>query len=122
MLNERPVIRSDGRMVRDYIYVEDVVDANLLLAGALLSGKEKGEAFNFSYEKPQSVLDVVSGIKALMKSKLEPVVLNEAKNEIQKQYLSSEKARARLKWAPKFDYDAGLEKTVAWYRKAIKTK
>ena len=49
--NERPVIRSDGKMVRDYVYVEDIAGANLLLAEALLSGKEMGEAFNFSYGK-----------------------------------------------------------------------
>ena len=116
---ERPVIRSDGKMVRDYVYVEDIADANLLLAEALLSGKEKGEAFNFSYGKPMSVLEVVSEIKKKMKSGLEPVIRNETANEIPEQYLSSEKARKKLGWKPKVDFDAGLEKTIAWYAKYL---
>jgi len=117
--NTRPLIRSDGKMVRDYVYVEDVVDANLLLAQALLSGKQKGEAFNFSYEQPQSVLEAVERIKKAMGSTLEPVILNEATNEISKQYLSSQKARKLLKWSPKWDFDSGLKKTIEWYKKRL---
>jgi len=116
---ERPVIRSDGKMVRDYVYVEDIVDANLLLAEALVSGKEKGEAFNFSYNKPMSVLEVVSAIQKKMGSKFEPVIKNEAANEIREQYLSCDKAKKRLGWKPKFDFDSGMEKTVSWYKKYL---
>ena len=114
---KRPIIRSDGKMVRDYVYVEDIADANLLLAGALLSGKEKGEAFNFSYSQPKSALEVAEAVLAKMGSALEPEVLGEAQHEIPKQYLSCEKAKKRLGWKPKYSFDAGLEKTIAWYRK-----
>ena len=114
--HERPVIRSDGKMVRDYVYVEDIVDANLLLCESLLSGKEQGEAFNFSYGKPQSVLDVVGRISKAMKADVEPEVLNVASNEIPNQYLSSEKARKRLGWKPRRDFEAGLGETIKWYR------
>ena len=117
--NVRPTIRSDGKMVRDYVYVEDVVDANLLLAQALLSGKQKGEAFNFSYEQPKSVLETVEKIKNAMGSSLEPLILNEATNEIPEQYLSSQKARRLLQWSPKWDFDAGLKKTIEWYKKRL---
>jgi len=112
---ERPVIRSDGKMVRDYVYVEDIVDANLLLCENLLGNREHGEAFNFSYGKPQSVLNVVQAISRIMDSSLEPVIQGMASHEIQKQYLSSEKARKRLGWKPKWDFEAGLEATVRWY-------
>lgn len=114
---KRPVIRSDGKMVRDYVYVEDIADANLLLADALMAGREKGEAFNFSYSQPKSVLEVAEAVLAKMGSKLEPEVLGEAQHEIPKQYLSCEKAKKRLGWKPKHSFDAGLEKTIAWYRK-----
>lgn len=117
MKNERPTIRSDGKMVRDYVYVEDIADANLLLAESLLSGKERGEAFNFSYSQPKSVLEAVGAVKKAMKSGLEPVVKNEAANEIPRQYLSCGKAKKRLGWKPKHNFDAGLAGTIAWYRK-----
>ncbi len=117
---ERPEIRSDGKMVRDYVYVEDIVDANILLAEKLLSGKEKGEAFNFSYGEPQSVLEVVGKVSKAMDSKLEPRILNQVQNEIPKQYLSNEKAKTRLNWKAKWNFDAGLKKTISWYEKYLK--
>ncbi len=117
---QRPVIRSSGKMVRDYIYVEDIAGANLLLANKLLENKEKGEAFNFSLEKPKTVLEVVQSITKVMKSGLKPIIENKAPNEIQEQYLSAEKARKRLGWKPKWTFESGLEKTVEWYKKFIK--
>ncbi len=47
---------------------------------------------------------------------LAPVVLNQASNEIPRQYLSSQKARRMLDWAPSFDLRTGLARTIAWYR------
>lgn len=116
---ERPVIRSDGKMVRDYVYVEDIADANLLLCGALLSGKEKGESFNFSYSKPKTVLEVVDAVQQAMGSALKPIVENKASNEIPKQYLSAAKAQKKLGWKPKWSLESGLRPTVDWYNKYL---
>jgi CDP-glucose 4,6-dehydratase len=114
---ERPVIRSDGTLVRDYFYVEDGVGANMRLAEALRERPElAGEAFNFSNELQVSVMDLVGRILARMGSSLEPDVRNEASHEIKHQYLSAAKARRMLDWTPSFELDAGLERTVAWYR------
>jgi len=56
----------------------------------------------------------------IMGSKLEPAILNQAANEIPEQYLSSEKARARLGWKPEWDFDTGLKKTIEWYKQYLK--
>ncbi|MCX6815408.1 MAG: GDP-mannose 4,6-dehydratase [Candidatus Aenigmarchaeota archaeon] len=119
LIKERPVIRSDGKLVRDYVYVEDIADANILLADTLLRGREKGEAFNFSLEQPQSVIEVTQKILSAMNSDLQPIILNQDLKEINKQYLSSEKARARLGWKPKWTFDSGIRKTIDWYKKFI---
>jgi len=112
----RPVIRSDGLFVRDYIYAEDAVEAYLFLAEHLAKSPElKGEAFNFSNETQITVIDLVRKISAIMGSKLEPEVRNEASNEIRHQYLSAEKARNVLGWKPQFTLDTALERTIAWY-------
>jgi CDP-glucose 4,6-dehydratase len=117
---ERPVIRSDGTLVRDYFYVEDGVGANLCLAEALRTRPDlAGEAFNFSNEIQVSVLDLVGRILSRMGSSLEPDVRNEATHEIRHQYLSADKARRVLGWSPGFALDAGLERTVAWYREFL---
>lgn len=114
---QRPVIRSDGKFVRDYFYVGDAVDSYLKLAEQLEKPGIVGEAFNFSHELPMNVLELVSTITRLMDSKLEPEVHNQAQNEIREQYLSSEKAKKLLTdWAPKFGLEEGLRHTIDWYR------
>jgi CDP-glucose 4,6-dehydratase len=96
---ERPIIRSDGTFVRDYIYVEDAAAAYIMLAERLASDVAlQGQAFNFSYEVQVSVLDMVELILRKMKSSLRPEVLDQASNEIRYQYLSSERARTVLNW------------------------
>jgi CDP-glucose 4,6-dehydratase len=114
--NERPVLRSDGTLIRDYIFVDDVVDAYVSLAEALLSRREVGEAFNFSTGSRLTAMEIMRAVIRAMGSGLEPVVSNTARNEIRNQYLDSSKAAARLGWTSSHDLDAGLRKTVAWYQ------
>jgi CDP-glucose 4,6-dehydratase len=117
---ERPVIRSDGQYVRDYFYVEDGAEAYMLLAEKLAADSSlAGTAFNFSNEAQVSVLELVDQILALMGSTLQPDVRNEASGEIRRQFLSAAQAKERLGWAPRFTLEAGLEKTIAWYRRML---
>jgi CDP-glucose 4,6-dehydratase len=117
---QRPIIRSDGKFVRDYFYVEDGAAAYMLLAEQLHGCPGlRGQAFNFSNEIQVTVLDLVQRILRLMGSALEPDVRNEASNEIQHQYLDASRARDMLKWAPLFTLDQGLQHTVSWYREYL---
>ena len=103
-------------MIRDYFYIEDGVGAYLTLAEHMENKKIHGEAFNFSNEEPLSVTGIVQKVLNVMKSDLEPIILNESNHEIEKQYLSSQKARYILKWKPFHSMDSGLKKTVSWYK------
>ena len=117
---ERPIIRSDGKFVRDYIYIEDAAAAFMLLAERLaLDTALYGQAFNFSYEIQLSVLDMVELILRKMGSTLRPEVLNEASNEIRHQFLSAERARTVLNWRPRFTLESGLDRTLTWYREFL---
>ncbi len=114
---ERPVLRSDGTMVRDYLYVVDGALAYLQLAEAMASDPTVlGEAFNFSTERPLSVLQLVDLLQAAAGTALEPDIRNTAANEIQEQYLSAGKARRVLGWEPTLTMEAAIGETVAWYR------
>jgi CDP-glucose 4,6-dehydratase len=114
---QAPVIRSDGKYIRDYFYVEDGVAAYLLLAEKLAGNPAlSGEAFNFSNELQVNVLDLVSQLLDLMGSSLKPEILNQATNEIRHQYLSARKAREVLDWHPIFSLDEGLKRTITWYQ------
>jgi CDP-glucose 4,6-dehydratase len=119
---DRPVIRSDGTLIRDYFYVEDGADAYIHLAEALRTRPElKGEGFNFSNELQLSVLDVTRRILDRMGSRLQPVIKGEATNEILHQYLSASKARRMLGWSARYTLDEGLDRTIRWYRDWLAT-
>jgi CDP-glucose 4,6-dehydratase len=119
VLRDRPpVIRSDGTPVREYIHVDDVARGYLRLAEAI--EEARGEAFNFGSGDQISVLELAERIIRLAgrEGKLRPQVLRQTKieGEIDAQYLSSEKAHARLNWRAQIGLDQGLRETIEWYR------
>ena len=115
--DERPMIRSDGTYVRDYIYVKDVARAYMRLAECLDDDRARGEAFNFSTESPLTVLELVRTIQRLMDCEhIEPLILDCAEGEICAQHLSAAKARTVLRWQPQFELERGLRETIEWYR------
>jgi CDP-glucose 4,6-dehydratase len=116
--DKQVVLRSDGSYIRDYFYVKDGVLAYLHLAEQMDRREIWGEAFNFSNELQIPVLEMVRKILELMdKSHLEPIILNQAKNEIKHQYLSAEKARRLLHWKPQYSLEEGLREAIQWYDK-----
>jgi CDP-glucose 4,6-dehydratase len=113
----RPLIRSDGTLVRDYLYVLDGALANLQLAEALAKDQSlAGEAWNFSTERPLSVLELVESLQLAAGTELEPDVRATASHEISAQHLSAEKARTRLAWRPRYTLEQAVSETVEWYR------
>jgi len=116
LAGQRPLIRSDGTLVRDYVYVKEVVSAYLDLAGQVHRDEVKGQAFNFSAAKPLSVLELVEALVKTAGVRLEPVVEGRHVAEIQAQFLSSERARRVLGWEARFPMEQALAETVEWYR------
>ncbi len=117
---ERPIVRSDGKHVRDYIYVRDAVRAYMCLAERLDDERVRGAAFNFSTETPQTVLAVIAGISRLMDCEdVAPDIRCEARNEIRYQHLSAARSREVLGWQPQYDLPTGLTETIEWYRDFI---
>ncbi|MEL6237556.1 MAG: NAD-dependent epimerase/dehydratase family protein [Pseudomonadota bacterium] len=113
----QPIIRSDGTPVRDYVYVEDIAHGYLLLGEQLHREDVAGEAFNFGTGEPISVLDLTKRImKVAGREDLVPIVQDQASNEIDAQYLSSEKSKSLIGWAPAANLDARLLDTFKWYK------
>lgn len=115
----RPVLRSSGGNIRDYIYVRDVVSAYVTLAEQSDRAEIRGQAFNFSPESQYTVLDIVETLGRVMRQSADPVILNTATSEILNQTLDASKARRLLNWNAAWALEDGLRETVEWYRKNL---
>lgn len=119
----RPVMRSDGTPLRDYIYVEDVAEAYMRLAERLDDPAVVGQAFNFSHGVPVSVLQIVGTLRRMMgREDIEPLIQNTARGEIPEQYLDATKAKQLLQWTPRFGLEEGLQHTIDWYLDFLGTR
>lgn len=118
-----PTIRSDGSLVRDYLYVEDGVSAYLRLAEAMMHQRDlAGRAFNFSLEEPLTVLQMMSQMAQAVGVDIKPIVLGGAAQEIPSQFLDSSAARSDLGWRPALGVTTGLRRTAAWYRDHLRAR
>ena len=111
--NKELLIRSDGKMIREYTYVKDIVNGCIKLAG---HKKNFGEAFNFGSKNVFSVLDVIKKAEESLETKINYRILNIAKNEIPEQYLDWTKAKEILNWQSKTTFENGIKETYNWYK------
>ncbi len=113
--SDKLLVRSNGKYIRDYLYVKDVVNGYLLLAENI--EKVKGEAFNFGSEETLSVLDLIKLVQKVLNKKINYKILNIAKNEIPYQSLDYSKIKKMLKWSPKNSIKKTAKKILSWYLK-----
>ncbi len=106
---QAPHVFGDGTAVRDYVYVDDVVDANVL---SLSAGG--GETINLGSGVPTSVNDIVRELRAITGFSGEAVHLPARAGEVQRIYLDATRARDVLGWQPKVTFAEGLRRTVDW--------
>lgn len=112
--NEVLEIRSDGKYVRDYLYVKDVVNGYLLLADNI--GKVKGEAFNFGSPETLSVINLIKLIEKSLKKEVNYKIINTAQNEIPYQSLDYSKVKKQLDWQPKSTLTKTIKNIKTWYK------
>ena len=123
LLQETPVLRSDGTFIRDYVHVDDIVDAYMFLAQQAEIKNITGEAYNFSRDEPLSVLDIYQEIcKVVVGKYIEPKILSTTAAEIKDQHLDSTKARVELGWKSTITLEKGITKTFDWYLNYFKDK
>jgi UDP-glucose 4-epimerase len=109
LAGRRPRIFGTGEQVRDYLYVDDVVDANVV---ALERGS--GETVNLGTGIGTSVNDIVRELNRILGARLEPIHEAARPGEIQRIYLDASRAKQVLGWEPRTAFRDGLSRTVAW--------
>lgn len=111
--NKEFLIRSNGKMIREYTYVKDIVDGCIKLAN---SKNNFGEAFNFGSKNVFSVIDLIKKVEKSLDTKVKYKILNIAKNEIPAQYLDCTKAKKILEWEPVTSFEDGIKETFDWIK------
>jgi len=118
----RPTIFGDGEQLRDYIYVSEIVDINIL-ATQRIENLNKGKinspddlAYNAGTEKGSSVNSLYKLLAGMTDFQGKPIYAPERKGEIRKISLDTKKAKKELGWQAKLELKDGLEKTVKWFK------
>ena len=115
--NQRLKIRSSGKLIRDYLYVDDAVKAYFMIMNKLKNSNSKILIYNVGSKDNLSVIKLVNMILGLMKRKdLKPIILNKSKKELKLQKLNDNKIRKELKWRQSITIKKGLKKTINWYK------
>lgn len=112
MLNgEQPTIFGDGTQERDYTFVGDVVQANVLV----LQDKAAG-SYNVGTGQGTTTRQVFEAVKQATGYVGEPILAEERPGEIQRVTLSPDRIHRELGWEPSVTFEEGIAKTVAWMR------
>ena len=119
--NKRLVIRSSGKLVRDYLYIDDAVDAYILILNKLSKKNKNVLVYNVGSKFNLSVIRLVKLILKIMgKNNLQPKILNYSKSEIKFQKLNFDKIKKELGWSQKISMENGIKNTIEWYYKNFK--
>lgn len=116
--DESITVRSNGKLLRDYIYIDDILDACVRIMDKSRQGKiNTGTIINFGAKQSVTPLEVIDSLLASAGRADMPVnVLGKAKDEIDKQHINYGFATKVLGWTPQMELDDGLAKTFAWYK------
>jgi len=122
LMNKNIIIRSNGKLVRDYLYVNDAANAYFLLMKKLSNTPQNLRIYNVGSKFNLSVLELVKMIlKIINKKKTKIIVKNYSKNEIKFQKLNYNKITKELRWKQKTNMNKGLKNTIDWYKRHLNT-
>ncbi|TLD41573.1 MAG: UDP-glucose 4-epimerase [Candidatus Jettenia ecosi] len=116
--NARPTIFGDGSKTRDYVYVDDIIRANLIV----LNNVGNGEIYNLGWGKEISDLEVFQAVRRVLKSDIEPIFSEKRPGEIDHISLDSSKALKELNWRPEAIFDEGVALATQYYQRLQKTR
>jgi len=110
---QTPPIYGDGEQERDFTYVENVVEANIL---ALTKPDVEGEVFNIGNGAPNSVNGLLKSLNKIMNKNISAAYLPPRAGDVRKTHSDINKAAKLLGWQPKINFEQGLEKAVEWFK------
>ncbi len=110
---DHPIIFGDGEQSRDFTYIDNVVEANLL---AMFKDHLRGEAVNVACGKQTSLNQLLTILKGVVGSEISPVYQEPRKGDVKHSLADIAKGKEILNYVPKFGIEAGLRKTVEYFK------
>ena len=119
--NKKAILRSNGKLIRDYIFVDDVARAYHLLMNKMLKSEQRLRIYNVGSKENLNVIDLVKLITNMInKKKLKPIIENTSTNiEIKRQKLNFSKIKKDLGWHSKYNINKAIKITINWYKKNL---
>ena len=115
ILNDKsPIVYGDGEQTRDFTFVDDVVNANILAAESMSTG-----VFNIAGGKRISINDLAGLIMELLDKDLDITHIEPQPGDIKHSLADISKAREQIKYIPKFNVKDGLKETVKWFQQIM---
>ena len=115
--DRRPTIHGDGLQSRDFTYVQNVVDANLL---ACTAPGVQGEVFNVACGDRITLLEMLQHINKITGKDIAPIHGKPRAGDIKHSQADIKKAEEKLGYAPKVSFEEGLRRTIEWYGDSLK--
>ena len=111
--DEPPPIHDDGQQSRDFSFVDDVVDANLLAARA---EDASGKVFNIACNRSHTILEIVENLNRILGKSIEPVHTPPRKGDVRHTLADISRAKRLLGYTPKVEFAEGLRRTAEWFK------
>ena len=114
MNGETPTINGDGKQSRDFTYVDNVIEGNL--RACLASSEAAGEAYNIGAGGREFLIDVYHHLTDVLGVDVEPIFGPPRAGDIRDSNADISKARQNLGYDPSYDFKAGIELAIEWYK------
>ncbi len=111
MRNTSPYIYGDGEQLRDFIYVKDIVRANIIAIESLENG-----IYNVCSSNKLSVNQLLNIVNEVAKKNIEPLYTDKREGDIENSYMTYEKIKNEIGWEPEYDIYQGLKETLKWFK------
>ena len=109
-MNQQPTIFGDGEQTRDFIFINDVVQANMLAMD-----KKVGGSFNIATGESTTINKLLETINKAMNKNIAPRYHNQREGDIKFSYADIQKAKKYLSFKPEYSFEEGIKETIGWY-------
>lgn len=119
MNDEQPLINGDGKQSRDFTYIENVIEANLKACKA--PHEAAGMAYNIAYGGREYLIDIYNVLCRALGKEIQPIFGPDRKGDIKHSNADISKARKMLGYDPDWNFEKGINESIKWYKKNLRS-